>query len=390
MLKTVNEVKDLLRRRYEKVWAEEAAGCGGDVWPLRLPLGSCAKKELEERFVETCERADDLRRLSVSLGLELECATRLVGGSKQLIPSHLVVARVEELASATRNARALADARRRASRLSREFPELGAEETARLLRAMRRAVADDVDFDLACRAGAWFRQNDATGLTARQVPLVGFQAKWLDVAGRRAVVARLAGLDELPLTERPAQVRFTYLDSAYLAGGGRSHDSWVVGDLWELPYDPAAVVICENRDSALWFGQLAGGIAVMGDGFAAVQNLAALDWLREAPLVVYWGDMDAAGLEILAKCRRAGIDCESMLMDLDAYEKYRVFGTNVDKNGRTLGPKNPLDLPELQDGERALYLRLIAPACPGPRRIEQERIPLPDALDALINMCATA
>lgn len=389
MLKTVDEVKKLLRRYYEKVWAEEAAGCGGDVWPLRLSLGSCAKKELEERFVETCEKADDLRRLSVSLGIELECATRLVGGSRQRIPTHLVVASAEALAAATRNARALADARRRASRLSREFPELGAEETARLLRAMCRAVADDVDFDLACRAGAWFRRNDATGLTARQVPLVGFHAKWLDVAGRRAVVACLAGLDELPLTERPAQVRFTYLDPAYLAGGGRCHDSWVVGDLWELPYDPTAVVICENRDSALWFGQVVGGIAVMGDGFAAVQNLAALDWLREAPLVVYWGDMDAAGLEILAKCRRAGIDCESMLMDLDAYEKYRVFGTNVDKNGRALGPKGPLELPELRENERALYLHLIDLACRGPRRIEQERIPLPDALAALNNMCAS-
>ncbi len=383
MLKTVDEVKELLRRRYEKVWAEEAAGCGGDAWPQRLAVGSCTKKELEERFVETCEKADDLRRLAVSLGLELECATRLVGGSKQRIPTHLVVASVETLASATRSARALADARRRAARLSRDFPELGAEETARLLRTMQRVVADDVDFDLACRAGAWFRQNDARGLTARQVPLAGFHAKWLDVAGRRAVVARLAGVDELLLVERPAQVRFTYLDPAYLAAGGRRHDSWVVGDACTLPYDPAVVVICENRDSALWFGQVAGGIGVMGDGFAAVHNLAALEWLRRAPLIVYWGDMDAAGLEILAMCRRAGIDCESMLMDLAAFEKYRAFGTSIDKNGRAIAPKDPLDLPELCENERALYLRLVDPTCPGPRRIEQERIPLTDALSVL-------
>ena len=383
MFKTVEEVKELLAKRYKKVWAEEAAGCCCEAWPLRLPVGSCTKKELEDHFVEACSGADALRALADSLGLGVECTTRLVGGSKQTFPTHLVVANMGALVAATRNTRAFAAARRRTDRLSRDFPQLGADEVAGLLRKMCGAVAGEVDFDLACRAGAWFRQNDATGLTARQVPLVGFHAKWLDVAGRRAVVACLAGLDELPLVERPALVRFTYLDPAYLAAGGRRYDSWVVGDVRALPYVPKVAVICENRDSALWFGQVERGIAVMGDGFAAVQNLAELDWLRQAPLIVYWGDMDAAGLEILAKCRRAGIACASMLMDLEAYEKYRAFGTDVDKNGRAIGPKDPLDLPELQENELALYLRLVDPDCPGPRRVEQERIPLTDALDAL-------
>lgn len=92
MFKTVEEVKELLAKRYKKVWAEEAAGCCCEAWPLRLPVGSCTKKELEDHFVEACSGADALRALADSLGLGVECTTRLVGGSKQTFPTHLVVA----------------------------------------------------------------------------------------------------------------------------------------------------------------------------------------------------------------------------------------------------------------------------------------------------------
>ncbi len=385
-LKSTAEVKDELARCYERLWAEEAAGCGSVAWPLGFSLGRCSKKELEDRFVEVCERADELRSLAATLGLGLEHATRIVCGTKQTIPVRLTVGSMDLLAGAARRKQDFACARRRATRLSRDFPQLGPADVARLLREMRRSVPEDVDFDLACRAGAWFAQNDARGLTARQVPLEGFHAKWLDAAGRRSVVARLAGLDELPLAERPAQVRFTYLDPDYLARGLRRHDSWVVGDACALPYEPQVVVICENRDTALWFGQVEGGLSVMGDGFAAINNLPRLAWVGDAPLVVYWGDMDAAGLEILDGCRQAGIDCKSMLMDIAAYERYRAFGTATDAHGRALAPKEPRPTPCLSPAERELYLRLCDPAWTGPRRIEQERIPLSAALAALLDI----
>ncbi len=96
--------------------------------------------------------------------------------------------------------------------------------------------------------------------------------------------------------------------------------------------------------------------------------------------------MDAAGLEILFACREAEIACESMLMDMGSYERYRAFGTNVDKRGRPLSAKAPLGLPSLRLPERELYLRLVPALCDVARRIEQERIPLPDALDVLLRI----
>ena len=430
MLKSTVDIKKALVRLYDNVWAQEAAGCPEKAWPQQIPLGKCSKQELDAHFLEVCAAVDALCSFAASLELPVTSETRLVGGTKQNIPTHIVVENREALVQAVSEKAAFVRAQERANRLRQDFPQLSAAEIALLLRKMAQVAPLDIDFDLACRAGAWFRENAAQthGLTARQVPLVGFHAKWLDVQGRRGVVAQLAGLEMLPLEQRPAQVRFTYLDPAYLARGGRRFDSWVVGDACELPYEPRVVIICENRDSALWFPQVEGGIAVMGDGFAAIQNVAALGWVRTAPahaslrdvllpsatpvgasslstspsaspscsaaplgapshsttpLVVYWGDMDAAGLEILNGCRQQGINCESMLMDIPAFDRYAAFGTNSDKNGHALKPKEPLDLPGLRAPERELYLRLVSPNWHGVRRIEQERIPLPDALAAL-------
>ena len=386
MLKGAVEAKAALSRLYERVWAEEAAGCSDRTWPQRVALGTCPKRELEERFSEVCAVCDELRAVASDLGLSLDCSTRMVGATRQSIPTHLVAADMETLAAAVGKRGAYARVCGRARRLERDFPQLDAADRAGLLRKMERVLCDEVDFDLACRAGAWFARNDASGLTARQVPLAGFHAKWLDAPGRRAVVACLAGLDVLPLAERPFQVRFTYLDPSHLATHGRRFDSWVAGDACMLPYAPEVVIICENRDSALWFPEVERGVAVMGDGFAAIANVAALDWVRDASLVVYWGDMDAAGLEILSGCRQRGLDCESMLMDLPAFGRYEVFGTDVDKAGRKIAPKEPLDLPGLRAKERELYLRLVDPAWRGVRRIEQERIPLDDARAALLEL----
>jgi hypothetical protein len=58
------------------------------------------------------------------------------------------------------------------------------------------------------------------------------------------------------------------------------------------------VVISENKDTAIHFPELAGGLIVEGVGRGG-RTVASFPWIREAPLVVYWGDMDRDGYEIL-------------------------------------------------------------------------------------------
>jgi hypothetical protein len=98
---------------------------------------------------------------------------------------------------------------------------------------------------------------------------------------------------------------------------------------------------------------------------------------------VYWGDIDAAGYEILDGFRGDGVPASSMLMDLVTFERYERYGTSLDRRGSPLGPGTRRDLPRLDAAERTLYHAITDPAWKRHRRIEQERIPLADALTAL-------
>lgn len=59
------------------------------------------------------------------------------------------------------------------------------------------------------------------------------------------------------------------------------------------------------------------------------KNAQGISRISHAKLA-YWGDMDAAGLEILSGCRQAGLACTSIFMDMGSFEEYERFGTSVD------------------------------------------------------------
>jgi len=61
---------------------------------------------------------------------------------------------------------------------------------------------------------------------------------------------------------------------------------------------------------------------------------------------------------------------------------------NTDPNGHPLKPGSPKPLPQLSPDERSVYSLLVDPALQSHRRIEQERIPLRIAVDA-ITACMT-
>ncbi|MGH3793480.1 MAG: Wadjet anti-phage system protein JetD domain-containing protein [Pseudonocardiaceae bacterium] len=64
------------------------------------------------------------------------------------------------------------------------------------------------------------------------------------------------------------------------------------------PYKPAVILISENKDTAIHFPPLPCGIFVEGAGFGG-DTAAAIDWVGTCSTLLYWGDLDAAGPEIL-------------------------------------------------------------------------------------------
>jgi hypothetical protein len=241
----------------------------------------------------------------------------------------------------------------------------------------------DLDFALLCSTADWFRRHgqSARDLTPRQVPVPGLQAKWLN--SRHKLIATLADLRDLGLLlPQPARIHFTYLDPDHRATGGRWHDSASVGDVMTPAYKPRIVIITENKDTAVGFPPVPGGVSVEGAGTGG-STPAAIDWLHDSPRIIYWGDMDTDGLTILNQYREAGLDVASILMDIPTYDTYSDFGTNFDVKGNPIKVSTRRDLAKLTDNERALYERLTDPVWTGYRRIEQERIPLGAALHAL-------
>jgi hypothetical protein len=146
------------------------------------------------------------------------------------------------------------------------------------------------------------------------------------------------------------------------------------------------VVITENKDTAIHFPPLPGGISIEGDGCGA-EAAAAFAWITACPRLIYWGDMDADGLEIVDQYRRAGVPASTILMDLETFGTYERFGSTTDKHGVELTASVPKNLLTLTNNERALYENLTDPGWVRIRRIEQERIPLAVALAAVLS-CA--
>ena len=383
-MRSADEIRTRLVKRYDAVWAEELVSPGSAGWPYAVNVGTPTRAELESSFAAIDRESRALATWAEQCGLDCRFAKRKAGRASYSLLTHVDVPDIDRMAHAVRKAAHLQRYRERCGVLRELFPAVSDGDVAKALRMLDRDDAADVDFELACEAAGWFSEHDATGHTPREVPLEGFHAKWLDALNRRKIVCLLAGLPALALKERPRLIRFHYLDPAYLATGARAHDSLLEGDASLPAYEPAVVIICENRDSALWFPPLEGGIAVLGDGKAGISTLVGVTWVMQAEHLFYWGDMDIQGFEILAKYREAGFDVESVLMDRATYAAYERFGTSVDAGGRELHGKDATASPFLTDAENELYLDLCSLDWRGPRRIEQERIPLDVARHALI------
>ena len=355
-------------------------------WPYVVSLGRPSKKEILEGFSDIDALVRVLAHWERDLGVGVAYATREAGGSQRLpvrltVPTSDVAATLAAARDGERWTTVLARTRERHEALVTGFPLLSPEVRAKVLR--QTDGWDDTRFELLLASGSWFGSHVATGLTPREVPLVGIDAKWLDTARVRSLVCLLAGREELGLIGRPRQLEFAYLDPTYLAGGGRRYDSYVEGDVSVLPYAPDLVVIVENKDTYLRFPAVERGVCVFGSGRAGMAVVTGLPWVLDAQRVVYWGDLDADGFEILDGYRAHGLACESILMDCQTLERYGRFGTSLERDHRTRIVRERKELPWLTDEERACYERITREGYEGHVRLEQERIPYADALQAL-------
>lgn len=124
----------------------------------------------------------------------------------------------------------------------------------------------------------------------------------------------------------------------------------------------------ENADIFLSLPELPATAVLFGSG-KAVSLLARVKWLQQTG-ILYWGDMDAEGFEILDQLRSFFPATASCCMDIRTFDSFIQFAVR----GSGAGPKA---LQNLRPEELDLY-RLL---CRRNLRLEQERIPHHFAID---------
>jgi hypothetical protein len=361
-----------------------AAGWDNDVaqrtgrWPHLFPLGPPSSTAADEAFGVVTKWAHGWHDWASANNVGLIEKPRRIRGIAYQLPTHLRVPDVETAARLVGQewVRRIARARTRHSTIAERFPRIDAARALRLADSVTEA-----DFALAIDAARWFASTPESQwrvLTPRQVPIPGLHAKWLD--SNSHLVRTLAGLNDLSMVTRPTRVYWTYLDPDYRRTGRRIHDSLTLGDSVPLPYQPSVVLIVENKDSAVLFPELSGGIVVEGNGNASTGLLPQVPWINAAEILIYWGDIDQRGFEIVDGLRSRMRQLRTILMDQSTYDAYKEFGTEFEPNGKPVKLLPRKLLPELSPSESEIYDNLSDPAWVGHRRFEQERVPLPIAL----------
>lgn len=130
---------------------------------------------------------------------------------------------------------------------------------------------------------------------------------------------------------------------------------------WSMPGD-ARVVVVENKVNLLTMPSLPRTVAIGGLG-NGVALLRYIPWLASTP-IVYWGDVDTEGLEILSRLRALFPHTRSVMMDEPAIARWRhltVQGTE----------RKAVPPPHLNSSERVAFELCVEKNL----RLEQERLP---------------
>lgn len=232
----------------------------------------------------------------------------------------------------------------------------------------------DEDFDRLVAVLTWLRQNPASGLLIRQLPIPGVDTKWLGTH-RTAVLSLAVPLgipDHLGLREREMLRAIAILDPALrqrlprlLAASDR--------ELAAMDLTPPRVLVVENLQTLEALPDLPDTVAVFGWGGHALA-VADFPWVRGAQHVLYWGDLDTDGFAILARFR-ARLPCASLLMDSGTLATWRELALSH----RT---SEPIDTALLTQDELTALELLQQQGL----RLEQERVPMDAAVKRILGL----
>lgn len=241
-----------------------------------------------------------------------------------------------------------------------------------------KLIANQVEWENILKVCEYFKLNPKPNLYIRELP-IKVHTKFLE--RNKSVIRELLeilisehiNIDEKLFEKRfnlkyaEPQIRFKVLDKQITQKFFSGIDDLAIPvsqfEILDLPVEK--VIVMENKTTfytALTLPKMSRTIVLFGSGFS-VYNLKNVRWFEDKELL-YWGDLDAQGFEILSQFRNYFPKAKSILMDKQTFEKF--FEND---NGTATNVSIQL---KLTDEEQQLYEVLKR----NNWRLEQEKIPL--------------
>lgn len=381
---TVEDLVGVLRQRWERGRYLSDHAQGRPWVPIELPVRGPSSRDLLERFSEVDEWSRRFERGSRTRAgaPRFEVVYRTIGGrhlGSNAVPARICVGSFEQLCALTGTSRQVRDLDSILLQTEAALPALVEWVAAHPLRALEHQES----WPDLLGAVTWISAHASHRLFLRQIDVDGVDTKFVDRHRRLldellTVVLPAERVDErfTPATsggfarrfgfrDKPAYTRFRPLDDEQALPSGVTELIVRTRELASLELVSDTVFVVENEISYLAFPVVPGAVVVFGSGFA-LGTLAETPWL-EARKIVYWGDVDTHGFDILHRMRTQFASVESMLMDEATLLAHRRQW--VREPSPTSRP-----LSNLTPEEEAVYHGLVEDRYGPAVRLEQERV----------------
>lgn len=342
--------------------------------PIDFPVGPSSKNLTERR-----QQIDSLRDHSKEVAgtgytLEWETLNTQVFG-KQTVPRRAVIINLDDYLALVRKRIVFDHFVSDVCKIRQKFPVLESWLYARPQDVIEHHGKWD-DLLLVCD---YFVKNPRPNVYIRELPIL-VHTKFIEANNR--ILRDVLDLLLLPeainrealdfnqrfgLKDKPALVRLRLLEEQLdWQFGIRVDDLSLpvnqVAHLLARHIKPRHVIIVENLINFLTLPRTSNTVGLFGGGFA-VHLLRDIDWLSNCN-VIYWGDIDAHGFEILSDLRGLFPHTVSLMMDQQTFDLYSDYiGRGVDSHSMRF------------ENLTALELQLAQKVVEQSLRLEQEHIP---------------
>lgn len=308
---------------------------GESSFPMEFPVGQLSKNLAERR-----NQIEELRQRSkenIGQGYTLEWQTtnqRDLG--KQTAPHRVVIETLDDYLAIIRKRTEYVQFVTDVERIRRQFPVL----ENWLCTNPQVVIENSGHWDDLLKVCDYFVKHPRPNMYVRELP-ISVHTKFIEQHSRilRDLLDTLLPPDAVipdatdfngrfGLKSPPTRIRMRLLEEQLDWQYGLRLDDLTL-PVEQLAYllaehiKPRRVLIVENLINFLTLPKIPDGVGIFGGGFA-VHLLREVQWLNQCD-VIYWGDIDAHGFEILSDLRGLFPLVRSLMMDRETLETYTDY-----------------------------------------------------------------